>query len=306
MFIGAVIAIVSTGLLPDPEPKPAAMVLAVRGAVEVRPVRGAPHPAAPKDLLYAADRLKVPAEGEVTLIYLGEGSRERVKPGAEVMIGAAGGAPAGSVERLKPVPPAVSDALRVVRPVAGGGRIAAASFRSDAGGAERRPGLTPIDGASVLTDRPALAWPPPPPPAPGVEAYRVALRIGGSNRLLWSATTPEPRLAYPDDQRPLRRGRSYSWTVSDPKGATIAEGHFSVVTEEEFQSLAEVGTMARSTDPGDLLLAAMAFEAHGVCDAALAAYERLIAQSPDEPTFRAARDELRARAGIAEQGQRKP
>src|SRR4051812_31415556 len=116
------LAIASALILPAPDAKPSAMVLATRGAVEVTPARGAPHPVAPKDLLYPGDRLTVPPGGEATLAFLGVGTRGRVRPGSEVTIGPSGVAPAEAIEQIKPVAPAVAEALKGVRPAAGNGR----------------------------------------------------------------------------------------------------------------------------------------------------------------------------------------
>ena len=94
-------------LLADPpRPRPAAMVLDLKGRVELRPAAGVARPAKVVDRLYPGDRLAVPADGTATVAFLGVGAQERLAAGsrgddrprglhAEVGRGRAAGAAAG-------------------------------------------------------------------------------------------------------------------------------------------------------------------------------------------------------------------
>ena len=56
------LAFVTLGLLADQRPRPAAMVLDLRGPVQIRPSQGGPRRAEVGDLLYPGERLAVPAD----------------------------------------------------------------------------------------------------------------------------------------------------------------------------------------------------------------------------------------------------
>ena len=288
--------VLTWSLTAPPAPQPAAMVLSVKGQVEVRPDAGQPRRIGPKGLLYDADRLSVPAGGEATIVFFDGGLKLRVKPGATITIRPGGATAADAVERLGPVDGAVARTLRGLRARPGDERVAASTFRAIPGAPIPPPAVTPAYDAAVMSDRPTLSWKADRGP------YTVRLRTAGSSRDVWTAQTAGTSLPYPDGEAPLRRGITYLWAVSDPDGRTVIEGRFSVVTRGEFRELAALRERARGSEPSGLLEAALTFEQHGVYDEAAAAYERLAAQNPDEPVFRAALAELRQRAGLAEKG----
>jgi formylglycine-generating enzyme required for sulfatase activity/tRNA A-37 threonylcarbamoyl transferase component Bud32 len=79
---------------------PAAMLLEVRGAAELLPRKGGTKPAAPNVLLFAGDRLRLGADGQVRLVVLSDLHQEWLAPGREATVTRkAGCAPADVVAR---------------------------------------------------------------------------------------------------------------------------------------------------------------------------------------------------------------
>jgi hypothetical protein len=274
----------------------AAVVLA-RGGVEVREADGTTHPAEPGTLLAAGARLTVPAGGSATLVYFAGGVRERVKPSKSVTVGKDGGAPADAVERVKPVPATVAPVLRGLRGMPG--RRAGLTIARSGGPPGGAPAITPIDGSSVLTDRPALSW----PAAPNARSYRVRMTVVGSGRVAWEATAPGPRLAYPEAKPALTRQRLYIWKVSDDSGQPVVEGHFFVESEAQARAATDLAAMTSGDDPADILTAALGYEGLGVLDGALAAYERLAKLEPDERAYSSALADLYSLAGRTQEAE---
>ena len=80
-----------------------AMVLSVRGDVQLRRM----------DLLRPGDQVRVPASGGARLVFLADGHREQLDPGATFKITKSGGTPANAVKREKTnLPPSQLDGLR--------------------------------------------------------------------------------------------------------------------------------------------------------------------------------------------------
>jgi formylglycine-generating enzyme required for sulfatase activity len=78
---------------------PAALVLEVRGVVELRPRKGAAKQAAPDVLLFSGDRLRLAADGHVRLVVLSDLHQEWLAPGHEATVGRQGCAPTEAVGR---------------------------------------------------------------------------------------------------------------------------------------------------------------------------------------------------------------
>ncbi len=78
---------------------PAAMLLEVRGAVELRPRRGAAKQGAPNVLLFPGDRLNLGADAHVRLVLLSDLHQEWLAEGREATIGRKGCEPAEAVGR---------------------------------------------------------------------------------------------------------------------------------------------------------------------------------------------------------------
>ncbi len=79
------------------ENAPLAMILEVRGKVEMQSERNGNKEAKPQTLLYAGDRLSLKADGHVQLVILSDLHKERLKPGREVMIRRKGCEPADAI-----------------------------------------------------------------------------------------------------------------------------------------------------------------------------------------------------------------
>jgi hypothetical protein len=276
---------------PLERPRAVAMVVPPKGTLQVVPGTDKGERNGTVTYLYAGDRLRV-KEARVLLVFFADGHRERLGPG-EVKVGPKGCEPSKMVERLEaPEQKAVKVGLKELGPDS---RIGAAVFRSDLG----KP-VVPFTGTTVLSDRPSFAW----QPAAKVLSYQVRLLKAGSNVQVWKVETKQPKLAYPAKEKALPRGRKYIWKVTattqekDYEGfADVVESSFFVATAKEAEELAKVKPLAESTDPGDLLLAAVAYQAQGCYAETLAVYERLAARTPGEAGYHKALAFLYERAG---------
>ncbi len=296
-MLNAVI-LAALALLPDDAPKPkirlAAMVLDLKGRVEIRPAEGAPRVAEVGDLLYDGERLAVPADGSATLSILGPGARESIKPGSEATVGPRGCTPPGAVAARKEQHRAVVTTMKHLRPAPDDSRHAGVLARA---GVDRPQALTPTFDALVGSDRPALAW----PAAEGARTYRVKL-LTGDGRELWRAESPETRAPFPADKPPLRRGYAFGWEVTDEKFRPVASGKFMVASESELAELEGLKALADSPDRADRVAAALAFARMHAYAEASAAFERLAAEQPDDPLARRALADLRDQAGRPDPG----
>jgi hypothetical protein len=272
-----------------PRPRPAALVLDLRGRVELQPVAQAVRPARIGDLIYAEERFLVPEGGSASLALLRLGVIERLKPGVEVTIGPDGCSPRQAVEQRSEQRPPVARTLRNIRPQSEGGRQAGVVFRSHG---DRFPAITPIFGATVATDRPDLAW----PEAKPAGASRVRL-LTGSGRELWKAESRAARLAFPKDKEPLRRGYVYHWEVTDQDFRPIASGEFTVATASELEQMEGLRSLAASPDRADRLAAALSYRRLACFAEAIATFEALLPSSPEEPFYRTALADLYRQAG---------
>jgi hypothetical protein len=288
-----------------PSAEPAAMVLTTKGEVSFERGKDAPKRLGAMAILRPDDRIAVPEGGEVTLMFLHDGQRERIKPKTRATIGAKGAQPAGAVERIDG-PKLAAANLESLRDLAKSGRSAGVVFRT--GETAKSDWIaTPIFGATVQTLRPTLTW-----PDAKAEAYLVQFYTGAQGKdqkLLWRATVKEPRLPYPEDKKPLEFGRKYQWRVIPLKGEDasadpIVDSKFLVLTESEITLLSKLKPLLVSKASADLLLAAVSYEAHGVYDEALRLYERLAELSPQEANFQIALASYYDRAGRKDLAQR--
>ena len=172
-------------------------------------------------------------------------------------------------------------------------RDAVGHFRGDAEDLPHPPpSVTPIFGATVASDRPALAW----RATKEAGSYRVRL-IAGTGRELWQAAAEGQRLAYPEGEPSLLWGYLYRWEVSEGAGRVLVRSEFTVATRSEAERMERVLPLARGSDAADLLGAALVYARLRAWDEALAAFERLDRLRPSEPAVRDALDGLHRRAG---------
>jgi hypothetical protein len=281
--------------LPGQTMEPVAMVLTAKGTATFERAKEKPRRLGAMALLRPGDRLNIAPSDEVTLVFLQDGHRERLK--ARATVEAKGCQPAEAVQRGEgpKLPPANLESLRGL---ANSSRGAVGVLRGDP---PPKPQLVaPLYGATVQTDRPALTW-----PDVKAEAYLVQLFSGADGkdkRLLWKTIVKETRLSYPEKEKPLELGRKYQWRVIPLKGDDasadpIVDSKFLVLTKYEIDLLANLKPLLASKVPADLLLAAVSYEAHGVYDEALRLYERLADSSPNEANFQIALASYYNRAG---------
>lgn len=76
---------------------PQAMILEVRGTVQLRSAAGVPKAVVPQALLNLDDRLTLSADAQVQLVFVSDFHKERLKPGREVTINWTGCDPADSI-----------------------------------------------------------------------------------------------------------------------------------------------------------------------------------------------------------------
>ncbi len=291
-------------VLPAAPDKKIAMVLVVKGTATVQIADSHPRPARVMDLLAEGDRVSV-SDGEAVLIFIEDNHRERIKAKARVTVTAGGCTPPEAVERLKAIGKRVAyrDVPRLSAVSPSGGVVL-----RDPGIPFPAPAVTPLFGTTVLSDRPAFSW----QPIPGARAYRVRLVCvrpdAREGETVWSADTKEARLPYPEKEKSLSPGKTYTWYVSAPPGGpdeeVLCKSRLTVATAAEVAELAKLGPLAAGEEPADLLLAGLIYLGYGACDEALAAFERLARLRPEEGRFQAALGYFYARAGRMEESGR--
>lgn len=278
--------------------EPAAMVLTAKGPVSFQRGKDAAQRLGAMTLLAAADRVQLPEGSEVLVVFLVDGHRERVKGKAAATVAAKGFEPADARQRQEglKLPPASLESLReLARSSRGGVGVLRSDERSG-----KTPVVTPMYGATILTDRPDFSW----PATKDADAYEVQLLSGvegRDQRKLWQAKVKSTKLAYPEKEKPLAAGLRYHWKVypvkGDDRGEAIVSSKFFVLTKSERQILDGVKHLRDSKSAEDLLLAATLYEAHGVYEEALKLYERLAEMSPGEAGFQNALASYYERAG---------
>src|SRR5438128_575422 len=85
------------------QPAPAAMVLEVKGKVQLQPAKGMSKALAVMDMLYAGDQLRPNASSEALLVFLADGHHERLQTKGPVTISRNGCTPPDGIERIKKV-----------------------------------------------------------------------------------------------------------------------------------------------------------------------------------------------------------
>ena len=200
---------------------PAAVVVAVQGAVEVVLGGAFPTAAAVGTRLASGDRV-IPAGGVATIVHA-SGRTERVTEALTI--------PSSAGD------PEVSAFSRTIR-------VLASAASTDARGNPNRQGMirpipgepvliAPRNGLKVLSVRPTFAW----HSVEGATGYRIQVRNveGGMNRYETSDTT----CTLPVDAPDLKRGQSYAWTVAPSgSGRPTREQRFVVLGGKEYGEVA--------------------------------------------------------------------
>jgi hypothetical protein len=280
-------------LAADTEEPAAAMVVKVQGKVELRPARGDAKRLAVMDLLYPGDRLRAEGDSQADLVFEKDGRREQLRPGAEATVGKAGCRPAEAVQAVKkarPAKPVVLDGLRELDRNSQGATVVPRGPVD-----EKQPAVVPVADSRVLSDQPTFSW----QAVPKAKRYRVEV-FTLTGRKMWTAEPTEARLPYPSKEKPLPRGREFTWRAyaeTEDEVLPCGSAGFYVVSAAELKELEPLRELAASSDPDDLVLAAVGYEAKQLYAEALEVYERLCRQSPGEPAFQAARAVLLERAG---------
>jgi hypothetical protein len=133
---------------------PVAMVLTTGGAVRLERGKDPPQPLRTMDLLRPGDSLTT-ADGEAVLVFF-DGRRERVKPQATISITPKGCTPGRAIEIL-PAAKMSAESLESLRELARSSKAGIGVLRGD--NPPTPQVVTPMYGATVLTDRPAFTWP---------------------------------------------------------------------------------------------------------------------------------------------------
>jgi hypothetical protein len=281
-MICALATMMSLLMSDPPRPKPAAMVLDLKGRVMLKPIDGGARPAKLGELLYDGERLVVTADGGASVAILGVGAQERLAGGSEATVGPEGCTPPAAVAERRAQRRAVAQTMKRLRPVSGDGRKAATSVRS---GDDDLP-------PTIAADRPGFAW----PSTKGAKEYRVRL-LSASGRVLWQAGVTVPKVSYPDGKESLKRGHLYRWEVTDGDLRPVAISQFLVATEKELEDLEELRRLAAGDDRADLLAAALSYWRMRCYAEAIAAFDRLATLAPDMAVYREALAELNRQAG---------
>jgi hypothetical protein len=261
--------------------EPAAMVLSTTGADLVERGGGRPRRLQDMTLLFAGDQLRTTDKGDVLLLFLADGHRERVKAGTQATVEARVCVPREAVVAVEGAKLAAVS-LASLRELSRNGRIGVVVVRSV--DSSSLPHVTPLYGAGVTSEKPTLRWPAP----TGAVHYLVEMLTDPENgerpQLLWQAQTHEARLVYPSREKPLVPGAAYQWRalpIRDGKrGPVLCESRFWVLPESQQQALAGLQPLLESGRPEDLYLVAALYEAHEVYDEALRLYERLAQKMP--------------------------
>ena len=275
-------------LAADDEPEPVAMVLCVQGDQKLRPL----------DFVRKGDEVRVPAKGNVQLVFLGDGHRETLTAGHTVKIAESGGTPAEAVKRETAKLPARR--LEGLKAIAASARAGVSRVR-DLGAPP--PPVSPISKSVVLGVRPVFAW----VSIPNAESYDVQLYRGeveSKDSLVWSTRATKDRCEYPKDRPALERDEIYSWKVLTPGKEIAAKGMFMVATEDEARDFDEIKKLSESRAVADRVLAAAMLEAGLVYDESNRLFEGLNKELPKEPWLLLAHARHLGRLGRAQEAMR--
>lgn len=272
--------------------KDVAMLTDIAGSVVVKGAAPRWQPARLMMLLYANDEIKVADSSAATVVFFGDGHRERlsartlgsilptgcqIKQGSKRTVGAVAGQHDAGV---------LKEAYRQLQT----GHVGGAVLRGIRSATS--PTARTLSETRTLAERPTFQW----TPVRNADRYVVVLLDGDAIRL-WQAETPRSELPYPETESALQAGQSYLWKVTALAGnKKIGSSYatFEVLSAEEAarvqEARAEYETLAKG-DPQDVtpsLLLAASYQTHRLFDDAISVYEDLARRRPKDPNIRKA------------------
>jgi hypothetical protein len=296
----SVLMLLLTVLSPsDPGSESIGMVLRVEGEVILHRDSAEPKRATAMLLLHENDRLTTAVGASATIILFAKGIRERLLPGVSATILSAGSQPPQAIKRLDPLRAKVDrETWQSVTDLATG--KGAVSVLRGAG----HP-VHPFAGATTLSDHPDFLW----PVVKGATGYEIEL-LDANDSVLWKASAAIHETSYPATRPPLKRGEQYSWKVAAlPDGSSVFSAlqmprpTFEVATQDLVDRLQPLENLAAGDEPADWLLAASVYQASGICERAVAPYEKYLQRCGDEPAVLSALSDCYTAAGRKDDAQ---
>ena len=270
---------------PQETPRPVCMIVIIRGQAEIRRAdQETPVVLTKKKYepyLLEGDRITVAQKSKLRVRFFRDDHLEDLEPGGFLVEknGCLGldGATVKKPAVARFANPYLRSGLATMKQ--GSGRGAGVLLRSLPSRTEESvsfaPPVTPLRGELILDDRPRLAW----PAVEGVEQFVVRLTKAGSGEVVWNLQTDQTHIDFPSDQPQLKQNRSYDWEVRKllPNGLSerLWSSGFMVGLPVPQRELEEIGELARSDEPFDLLLAVAAYDELGMSSRALETCQRL-------------------------------
>ncbi len=272
--------------------KPVARILELKGTVVIKTAEGKTRPAAVYGTVFEGESLTVKQGAQAVLVFRQDGHSERLKVATTVTAKATGCEPKGSVEVIATDPrrqTLVAKGLQRLPELA----LAGAVSVPRSGPSEKiPPRISPINGATLLTQSPVLSW----LEVTDAAEYEVVVYNGSLRH--WSTSVKNPELSYKGPV--LKPSRTYRWEIvakSSGQVQPVGKGEFTIATAEQIAEALEIKELAIGEDVVGLALAALSYERLGLFAEALAVYERLAKLAPDTSPFHAALADLYEKAG---------
>jgi hypothetical protein len=275
---------------------PVALVLQAGTGATVKRGTAGEAPLRDLDLLRLNDQVTAGKEA-VTVVLLGDGHSERLRPGKTATLQRAGCQPAAAVEVLKrKLSKKNLDSLRVLHAGDRGGVAVLRRGQSD-------QVIRPPEGSGVLDGRPTFSW----PAVSGAVQYDFQLfeGSGADRKVRWKTSSVKPEVALPETVPLPQDGRQYTWSVTAAmkRGRPRQVVHlasFTVLGKEDVKALKALKPLVAGSDPAGWLLAATLYESRGVHGEALALYEKAAKQRPGQANVLRALAQCYERLGLAE------
>jgi len=278
-------------------PAPAAMVLATKGGITV--LRGEKEvPLAVMDLLQSGDTLSLKNGATMKVVVLADGHREELNAQGMAKLGVDGFESATPIKRE--ASKLSASQLTNLRKMASSQRGGVVVIRAGNGPPAKSTGRMPLNGTTILTDRPDLSW----DELPDVLGYRVEMfsaPVGKREKMLWKMDTDKTKISYPEGQPALGPDMKCRWQViallGGDRQATVVNSRFSTPAEGMMTQVRSLRELAASEEPAEWLLAATTLESLTVYEEAWPLFEKLAEKFPDELRYHEALVEYYQRAG---------